>query len=1005
MSLNLPSHALPIQKPWPNGKFVPPEIPHVTNNIVPLSNVLRFHTQEAYKQLSRQIESLAHTRTSESDAARKRKLLAVIVALRHDFVKLYTLVKWAQRSKDVSKLIDVLNYLRGQEFYFDNLLLGIHALNHFSGAKLPLLDLLTAMEVLVKKRPQLPSYNYLETPPVSPQRVLQVLRDLNLALTARMALEDDMPARFRHNYTVRDGRVTFELAHEFRVSVSVASDAVTVSAAEYAQLPFFFIDFAFLFGVNQANSLTTHDRAEIATQLPKQAWVQLERVANRVLLQLSLSGLYDVLHKYASAFKLYLILRQLRVLAINSKWRGNIQFRPSAFLVVVNYWLGHFLSRNWRLFVEIGIDKQYDLHVRWFKNGRYDLKHGIEDIGTQPDGDTRELNIDYVLSLVINKHLEILIKKVFDAFQSAVPENTVLQMSPYQLLLKLTPRKLTVFAIDPLTGHFYFLNPSPTETAIQHKINTKPAVVKNKNFISESDLVANIVSQLTQLRTENLSKTCKMRLVTMGWVANENVRILDAETAKLLSLADPSVSATHTKLGFFRSRTWPPLWFLLNMVSGANLHTHWWVARLKSVKGEWIVQWVQNISLGDAEMDHAFCRALARTSSNSIIHHLIVEELQAQDIAFVKLADESVLDKFDFSHPHAHAESRAVMALHNLNNLLPVLSLASTLFLACLFSLEGRANELHVTIFGPLRGKTENDARSLSKLGANVDLEKSQFHVHSTVDLSNRLNTDEPSGAKSMLGPVLASLAKMNLLIKILEQVRSTTLTVTSSSYNELSFEVHPYYKPFILRVQSDNNLAFVLGAGAGEKGNVEILVRLLNREFDRSGGALLGAFRYLQETVSIFEAADAVQEELAPAHKYVLQNSLQRLHFEPKFVSLNLFNFVFGLNSTVSGAPKKIQHDKITFSVSFKKDRFAKNQKLLLKFSMKDNFNSQNIKFKKLFETIFAELNEVHKDAIAKKDTFMKLYYDFVIDCSLLKPLMIRITRAFVEFLGSPQS
>ncbi|KAF8004676.1 hypothetical protein HF325_000133 [Metschnikowia pulcherrima] len=465
----------------------------------------------------------------------------------------------------------------------------------------------------------------------------------------------------------------------------------------------------------------------------------------------------------------------------------------------------------------------------------------------------------------------------------------------------------------------------------------------------------------------------------MGWVANENVRILDAETAKLLSLADPSVSATHTKLGFFRSRTWPPLWFLLNMVSGANLHTHWWVARLKSVKGEWIVQWVQNISLGDAEMDHAFCRALARTSSNSIIHHLIVEELQAQEIAFVKLADESVLDKFDFSHPHAHAESRAVMALHNLNNLLPVLSLASTLFLACLFSLEGRANELHVTIFGPLRGKTENDARSLSKLGANVDLDKNQFHVHSTVDLSNRLNTDEPSGAKSMLGPVLASLAKMNLLIKILEQVRSSTLTVTSSSYNELSFEVHPYYKPFILRVQSDNNLAFVLGAGAGEKGNVEILVRLLNREFDRSGGALLGAFRYLQETVSIFEAADAVQEELAPAHKYVLQN--------------------------ISGAPKKIQHDKITFSVSFKKDRFAKNQKLLLKFSMKDNFNSQNIKFKKLFESIFAELNEVHKDAIAKKDTFMKLYYDFVIDCSLLKPLMIRITRAFVEFLGSPQS
>ncbi|GEQ69073.1 hypothetical protein JCM33374_g2744 [Metschnikowia sp. JCM 33374] len=528
-------HSNGIYPPTHASADMPPEIPHVTNNIVPLSTVLRFHTQEAYKQLSRQIESLAHTRTTEPDAVRKRKLLTVIVALRQDFVKLYALVKWAQRSKDVSRLIDLLNWLRTQEFYFDNLALGLNELNHFSGAKLPQADLLTAMEVLVKGRPQLASYNYLERPPVSPQRILQVLHDLNLALTARMALVDDMPPRFRRNYVVKDGRVIFTLAHEFRVSITVANDLIVDSADDYYKSPFFFIDFAFLFGANHNNSLTTHRDSKLATELPKSSREKLEAVINQTLLTHSLTGLYDVLHKYATSFKLYLISRQLRSLSINSKWRGNIQYKYSSFLVIINYWANHHLSRSWRSFIEIGIDKNYNLNFRWFKNGKYDHDHGIPSLGssstpTDPETptsseDVQELNIDFVLSLIINKHSEILIRKVYDSYTSTVSSDTVSIINPHQLLIKLTPKKSTIFAINPLTGHFYFMNPSPIETAIQAKINSKPSVVKNKNFISESDMINNVVTNLIQLQTENLSKTIKMRLVTMGWVANESYKV------------------------------------------------------------------------------------------------------------------------------------------------------------------------------------------------------------------------------------------------------------------------------------------------------------------------------------------------------------------------------------------------------------------------------------------------------------------------------------------------
>lgn len=179
-----------------HGRTAPPEIPHVTANILPLLNILRFHTQESYKRLESLVEKLANTKTTSSDVNRKLALLDLIVSMRQDFVKIYTLVKWAQRSKDVSKLIDLLNWLRSQEYYFEGLSHGINELNHFSGAKLPSSDIPLALEVLVRGRPQLPSYNYIQKPPISPKIILKVLKDLNLALTARMALMDEIPHRF-----------------------------------------------------------------------------------------------------------------------------------------------------------------------------------------------------------------------------------------------------------------------------------------------------------------------------------------------------------------------------------------------------------------------------------------------------------------------------------------------------------------------------------------------------------------------------------------------------------------------------------------------------------------------------------------------------------------------------------------------------------------------------------------------------------------------------------------
>lgn len=61
----------------PNGKLeatssLTPDIPHVTANILPLSNILKFYTQEAYKQLTTAVENLSMNVEDESDIKRKK---------------------------------------------------------------------------------------------------------------------------------------------------------------------------------------------------------------------------------------------------------------------------------------------------------------------------------------------------------------------------------------------------------------------------------------------------------------------------------------------------------------------------------------------------------------------------------------------------------------------------------------------------------------------------------------------------------------------------------------------------------------------------------------------------------------------------------------------------------------------------------------------------------------------------------------------------------------------
>lgn len=996
-----------------NGKPDVPELPHITNNIIPLSRVLRFYTQEAYKQLSRQIENLANTRTSESDVTRKKKFLELIIALRQDFIKVYTLVKWAQNAKDVSRLIDLLNWFRTQEFYFENLGHGLNGLNHFSGAKLPNSDILTSLEVLVKGRPQLPSYNNIPKPPLSPEKILEVLQDVNLTLTARMALIDNMPPRFYNNYEVRDGRVIITIPNEFQVSITVANDLIIDNEEDAYKSPFFFIDFAFLFGINPETSLITHRDSKIITRLPKASRDKLEIVVNQALLKLSLQGLYEVLHKYAISFKLYLISRQLRDLSVNSKWRGNIQFKYNSSLIIINYWSNHYLSRNWKSFIEIGIDKQYNLNFRWFKNGKYVVDHNIPDINGSPleTEEADDLSVDFILSLIINKHSEMLMSKIHKQYTDSVDEESATFINLHQLLLKLTPRKSTVFSINPLTGFFYFMDPSPVEVQIENKINGQPSEVRNKNFVSEQDMISNVAKNLIQLRLEILSKSLNMKLITTEWIVNDIIRINEYETVKLFNFIVEEESNVYNKIQFYRCRNWPSSWFLINMISGLSSKTYWWVARLKSMKCEWKIQWVQKLEFSsDEDLDYNFFNDLSNSCSNMIVDHMIMEELQARNIGYLKLTDQSALKKFP-NMPQVDANEvgstfsskhETIVALHNNGNLLPLAISSTTILLVVSLSSADNPSTLNLSAHGTIRGITPSEADTLLKINVVVDAEKETFQIKTTIDLSSKVNEAGDSGpAQLLLNLLFTDIEKMSSLITLLDELKKTKIDVTKNSLSEITFEVDAFYKLFHLKLPDNEHLSLALSTSDDERVHVKLLVRFLNQQISQSPNALVGSIRYLKEFVLVFKSINAIEQSLASKTPFKLQNKLSRLQFDVKFQNLNLVQFVFGVNSHQSTV-KKIQKDKITFTVSFKRNKFDKKHRSLFKFSMKDNLNSQNLKFKKLFELIFKSVFDMQKQSQdnPQKAVLLKLHYDFLMETSLLEPLMLRITEDFMTYL-----
>lgn len=951
-----------------------PELPHITNNILPLSNVIKFYSQETYKQLNTIIENLSITSDKDSDVVRKRKFLNVIISLRQDFIKLYTLVKWASKSPQVNKLIDLLNWFRTQEFYFDQLSLGLNELNGFSGAKLPNSDLITSLEVMIKGRPQLPSYNLIRpNPKLSPEKILSVLQELNLLLTTRLALTDNIPQLFLKNHDIKDGRIIFHLPKKFEVSITVGNDLIIDSNNEdYLKSPYFFIDFKFLFGINPETGILQTD---ISTDLPVDAfWYKLEKQCNSILLADNLPGLYKFLIRFSEIFKFKLIYNEQLKQLNRLKW-SNIKYKliNNNSKITINYWG----NEN---FIELLIDDNFQLVINWFKNNKL---MEFNDLIVDDD----RLNIENVLNSILNKHCELLMDKIYQKNPKILK-----LINPYQILIKLTSNKFTILSIDSLTGKFYFIDPNSVEFQILRKINTFNPTETNED---DESFISYINTQLIELKLLTIAKEIHNKLVTIEWINNKIITLKNDELTKL------NID-NKFKIQYFRCKNWPSSWFLINVIDDKNFDINWYVSRIKSIKGDWKLEWVSNLSLKNS-LNFKFFNNLSLLCSNKIIDNMISQELVHKNIEFMELKpDNEILtqylptqeEKKPIDTDNNGGYELILLVFNGKSRYLPIQNSSNSFILKFELINNKESKLIKIKLISKLNLNLPQ-LRQVHLQNLTVNESQNCFEINKEINLVNfgmNFNTTNIN----LLSDIFDTLYKFNRLISLMNELMENKIDVLE--YDDFfKIKVNDYFKELYIGLPPSNDngdSVFYFKYNPDEQNTIKLIINYVNKCLCYAGRpyTILNVINYLNQITPIMESISHLSKFLNEANKFKLPNGLNKLNLDLKFINLNNFELLFSLNYFTNNNTKKIQKDKIILNLKFKLNKFKINNNLDLIISLIDNINIKNLKYKKLFELIFKTLNG--------NDNLINLNYDFIINLSVIDEFLLEIGKCFLDYV-----
>ncbi|CAG8168330.1 unnamed protein product [Penicillium salamii] len=444
------------------GDIVPAapfELPHITQGFFPFGTLINRSVQQCWIELSEVITELAAIdvppangkpggNQSPENLRKKSRLLEFAHNKRAEFIKLLVLSQWSRQAADVSRLIDIQNFIRTRHQAYDSALQFVGEVKRdLVRAQVANPDLKTALEVLSKGRvSSLPDLGYKPPKPLTARATLKKLLKLNRIISVRLTLHDSVPFAL-HNYRVHDGRVTFTVPGEFELDLSVAEESKTSQ--------FFFVDIRFLFSPSSS--------------IPKgRIFNELDGRINGILREHGLMGCFNFLHGLVLTNKINILLKQAIELA-RGVWADCLHIELLHRILVVQYWPQRPGPKSW---LEIGVRSGNlpgssttskpgvsHLGLRWMRDGQQVSSHAIKF-------NPKKLSMERILRSVIALHTSQLISAAFNILKKHLlfsnhKLSIKAQISPIEpgdcrLDVQLTNLRSLRVSIEPMSGSIVF---------------------------------------------------------------------------------------------------------------------------------------------------------------------------------------------------------------------------------------------------------------------------------------------------------------------------------------------------------------------------------------------------------------------------------------------------------------------------------------------------------------------------------------------------------------------
>ncbi|KAE8348146.1 mediator of RNA polymerase II transcription subunit 14 [Aspergillus coremiiformis] len=439
-----------------------PELSHITQGFFPFYKLINRSVQQCWNDLSDLVTEMADIQVPPQDPNpsqlpasgklmgnqtpenlhKKLRILEFAHAKRAEFIKLLVLSQWSRQVADVSKLIDLQNFIRTRHQAYMGALQWVGDMKRdLVQAQIANPDLKTALEVLSKSKVlSMSDLGYKPPRSLTGRGTLKRLQKINRIISVRLTSYDQIPRAFQ-TYSIHDGRVTFVVPNEFELDLSIGQED------ESSQL--YFVDVRFLF--TPSSPIPTG-----------RIFNEFDIQINNSLRNSGLTGCFSLLHGLVLTNKINILFKQAVELA-RGLWFDVLRVELLHRTLVVNYWEPKVGSKSW---VEIGIKSgrhcgknngyRYPyLGLRWMRDGQ---EVDSEDI----EFNTESLSMESILRSVIALHISHILYSAYRILSenllystgrlSLQVQLTRTEPGDCELSIQLTSSRHLRVSIEPMSG-------------------------------------------------------------------------------------------------------------------------------------------------------------------------------------------------------------------------------------------------------------------------------------------------------------------------------------------------------------------------------------------------------------------------------------------------------------------------------------------------------------------------------------------------------------------------